>query len=194
MGYAARYLNAVGQTCTILRNPVDASKVSMKRSTSAIRDFGAREAHWEGLILASAELVSGNVFEVDGIKYLVQSVVFDPASGETAWYAVKTNALLIHQRHTKTADADYNLVGEWETIHAEVPAYGEMVTAELRQMDPGLLETTRYYFQVPNYEGGDRVAMMDRIIFDGNNYKVDAMNDVGMPGVFRVQLSQDVRD
>ena len=66
MGYAARYLNAVGQDCTVARNPDECSKVSMKRSTSAIRDFGARESHWEGLILSSAGLISGDNLTVDG--------------------------------------------------------------------------------------------------------------------------------
>lgn len=193
MGYATRYLNAVGQDCTILRDPIVVSKISMKRSTSAIRDFGAREAHWEGLILSSANLVSGDVFVVDGIKYLVQSVVNDPASGETVWYAVKTNALLVHKRLVEEADADYNLIGTWQTINAEVPAFGEIVTAELRQKDPGLLETTRYYFQVPIYSGDKKIIKMDRIVFNDTNYRVDAVNDIGMVGVARIQLSPDVR-
>lgn len=193
MGYAARYLNAVGQDCTVARNPDECSKVSMKRSTSAIRDFGARESHWEGLILSSAGLISGDIFTVDGIKYLVQSAVADPASGETYWHAVKTNATLVHKRLEEKADKDYNLIRSWKTINTDVPAFGEIITAELRQQDTGLLKDTRYYFQVPKYEGVSMISEMDCIVFVGNNYRVDAVNDIGMPGVVRIQLSQDVR-
>lgn len=193
MRYAGKFLKAKGLDCVIARNPEVNSKVSMKQSTSAIRYYGAREAHWEGLILASDNLVSGEVFSVDGIKYLTQSAVNDPASGETAWHAVKVNATLVHKRFKEEADADYNLVGKLEVINPEIPAFGEIITAELRQQDPGLLKSTRYYFQVPKYDGVSAVGEMDCVVFVGDNYRVDAVDDIGMPGVVRIQVSEDVR-
>lgn len=193
MRYAAMFLRSAGQECKILRTPPRKSRISMKRSTRAIRDFGAREAHWEGLILRESALVSGDVFELDGIKYLVQSVNIDHSTGELSWYAARVNATLLHQRFSKEVDDKFKVSGGWADIASELHSFGEIVTAELRKQDLGLLETTRYLFQVTQKEGDQEVKMMDRVVFNGRPYQVDAVNDIGMTGVVRLQASHDVR-
>ena len=190
MSYATKYLQAHGQQCSILRDVQVQFHVSMKRSTRAIRDLGTRDAYWEGLILAESFLVSGEIIEIDGIQYLVQSVDADPASGETAFFAAKVNAFLTHQRYVETVDGYGNIIVAWQQIAANLPAFGQIVTAALRQADPGLLETTKYLFFVAKTAG---VQKMDRLVLDNENLQVDDLDEIMLPGVARIQAGQDVR-
>jgi hypothetical protein len=191
MSYAAKYLQAHGQACVIKRTPEVQSYASLKRSTRATRDPGTRDAYWEGLILAESLLASGEVVEIGGTQYLVQSVDADPASGELAFFAAKVNASLTHQRYTETVDPNTgNIIQGWTTLNASLSAFGQVVTASLRQTDPGLLETTKYVFFVPKVAG---VQVMDRLVLGGENLQVNAVDEIMLPGVARIQAGQDVR-
>ncbi len=145
---------------------------------------------WEGLILAASGLSSGEILTVGPDRYLVQSVSSDSASGEIAWFGAKTNVELTHQRYVETVDDDGNLVQEWATINASVAAFGQIVTAELRQYDPGLLDSCRYTFQMP---ASAAVLLLDRLVMNGSNYQVEAIDDVMLPGVTRIQAGSDNR-
>ncbi|MCX7771676.1 MAG: hypothetical protein N2376_01010, partial [Clostridia bacterium] len=85
MSYAGNYIRSKGVDCVVLRNPTIASKVSMKRSTKASRDLGAREGFWEGMMLSEAGLQSGDSFSVGTNTYLVQTVSRDQCSHEDAF-------------------------------------------------------------------------------------------------------------
>ena len=188
--YATKYLKSRGQDCTILRSPKNIStKISLKRATKAIRIYGAREAHWEGLILSDSNLVSGEIFEANNMTFLVQSVNNDPATNELAWFAVTVNAVLGHWRFEKEYDENFNLIEEW-VEKGDVHSYGEIITAELRQRDPGLLEGARYVFQCP--KDAD-IQLLDRVIFDDEPYMVEAVDPVAMPGIVRIQAGIDTR-
>jgi len=203
-GYATKYLKARGQDCHILRPIVNVAdglsetydpdykyptKISLRRATKAIRIYGAREAHWEGLILSDSNLVSGEIFEANNMTFLVQSVNNDPTTNELAWFAVTVNAILGHWRHEESYDENFNLVEEWVN-KGEVYAYGEIITAELRQRDPGLLEGARYVFQCP--KNAD-IHLLDRIVYEGESYMVEAADPIAMPGIVRVQAGIDTR-
>lgn len=193
MSYHGNYLKARGQDCTILRPTPVQTKVSIKRSTRASRDLGTREAYWEGTVLAEADLQSGETVEILGNKYLVQSTNLDPESGETAFFAAKCNAIIQHQRYDDDAAGGGNIIRTWQTLHADIPAYGEIITYRLRQEDPGLLDSTKYTFQVPNALG---VILLDRFVYGegrDNKYKVSSIDEIGMAGVSRIQLESDTR-
>ena len=190
MGYAAKYLQAYGQPCAILRTPAVQSYVSLKRASRGATNQGMREAYWEGLILAASSLVSGEVFQIGSDKYLALSAGTDPATSELSILVAKTNAALTHQRYTETVDQYGNIVQTWTTLNADVPAFGIAVTAALRQQDPGLLESTKFTFQLAKSLG---VQVMDRIVYSGTNYQVDAVDDIALPGIVRIQLSTDTR-
>lgn len=190
MGYAAKYLQAHGQPCTILRAPAVQSRVSLKRASRGATNPGTREAYWEGLILADSNLVSGEVFQIGSDKYLALSAGADPATGELSVLAAKTNASLTHHRYTETVDEYGNIIQTWTTLKADVPAFGQIVTAELRQADPGLLDNARYVFQVAKSLG---VQAMDRMVYNGANYQVESVDDVALQGIVRLQLSTDTR-
>lgn len=190
MSYAERFLKAHGQDAVIQRVVPVNTKVSIKRSTKSSRDLGSREAYWEGLVLANAGLQSGEVLTIGTDNYIVQSVNFDPASGEYAFFAAKANATLTHKRLVETADINNNFIRTWQTLNANVVAYGEIVTYQLRQFDPGLLPGTRYIFQVPKNIG---VIELDRMVYNGDNYQVDSIDDVALKGIVRLQLAVDLR-
>ncbi len=190
MSYAGKFLLSKGQDCIILRDIPIQSKVSMKRSTKSSRDLGSREAYWEGLILSEANLQSGEVFYIGLGYYLVQSVNPDPESREHIFFSAKCNKTLIHKRYEEHSDNDNNVIQEWVALHDNVHSYIEIVTYQLRQFDPGLLEQTRYIAQVPKSLGS---LLLDRFIFDGNKYQVESIDDSGMEGVSRLQLGIDTR-
>lgn len=190
MSYAERFLKSRGKPCFIKRDMPQTSYISMGRATRAIRDYGAREAYWEGLIPAETQLVSGEVLEIDGIEYLIQSTHIDQASTEIIWFAVKVNTYLDHYRHEKEVDDDYNVTVDWVDKNKGIPAYGSIVTAELRDRDPGLLQHTRYIFQVQRLA---EIKRMDRIIYLDEPYRVDSVDDIGMVGLVRIQVSEDKR-
>ena len=188
MSYAASFLNAHGVPFTILRTVPVSSKISIRPSVKSARDFGAREAFWEAFVLAETNMASGELFQIGGDVYLVHSASAT-YRGELAITAVKTNCTLAHYKFTENIDAKYNLSKSWVLQNA-LYAYGEIVTAELRARDPGLLQGTRYIFQIPKQT---EVEMLDRIVFNGANYQVDALDDIGLKGVMRIQASEDNR-
>jgi len=190
MAYVDNYLNAHGQGCTILRTPVVDSKVFMKRATRSVTNLGARDSFWEGLILAEANLESGEIFQVGTEKYLVLSVSFESVSGELSWFAAKINTTLTHKRQTQSLDESNNIVTTWETINGNLDGFGQIITYKLRQADPGLLDTSQYIFYVPKSAG---VLTMDRLILEGENYQVNSVDDIMLAGVMRIQAGADTR-
>lgn len=190
MSYAGNFLKAHGQDCTIERTVPISSKVSLKRCTKSSRDLGSREAYWEGLILSNATLISGEILTIETNKYLVQSTNIDVASGECIFFAAISNATLTHKRLVETIDGSNNVIQQWQDINTNIYGYGEIVTYQLRQYDPGLLPQTRYIFQVPK---SINVVELDRITYNDNNYKVESIDSIGLVGVVRIQLSTDIR-
>lgn len=193
MTYAEKFLNSHGQTITIQRSPTVTTKASLKRSTKAVRDPGIRDSSWEGLALPDSNLVSGEIFSVGTDKYLVQSANLDVASGAIAFFAVKVNSTLTPLRRTEELDDEYNLVVTWKWTPASttIDAFGQVVTYALRQYDPGLLESSRYIFYLPSSYG---VQVLDRLVLNGENLMVNAIDPLMLEGVVRVQAGTDTRE
>lgn len=193
MTYAEKFLNSHGQTITIQRNPTVTTQMSLKRSTKAVRDPGIRDSSWEGLVLSDSNLVSGEIFSVGTDKYLVQSANLDVASGAIAFFAAKVNSTLTPLRRTEELDDEYNLVVTWKWTPASttIDAFGQVVTYALRQYDPGLLESSRYIFYLPSSYG---VEVLDRLVLNGENLMVNAIDPLMLEGVVRVQAGTDTRE
>ena len=193
MTYAEKFLNSHGQTITIQRNPTVTTKASLKQSTRAVRDPGIRDSSWEGLALPDSNLVSGEIFSVGTDKYLVQSANLDVASGAIAFFAVKVNSTLTPLRRTEELDEDYNMTVEWKWTPegTTIDAFGQVVTYALRQYDPGLLESSRYIFYLPSSYG---VQVLDRLVLNGENLMVNAIDPLMLEGVVRVQAGTDTRE
>jgi len=189
MTYAGSFLQAQGTDISILRSPPVASKVSMKRSTNSTTYLGAREGYYSGLILLDSDLKSGEVFCIDNDKYLVQTASKSFGDGEIEFMAAKTNAVLTLKRYDEDVDENGNIVQGWITINSLIYSFGEIVTYQTRQTDPGILEGTRYIFQVSKSNG---IILRDRIVYNGKNYDVISIDDV-LDGICRLQLGIDSR-
>lgn len=190
MSYAGNFIKARGQECTIIRDPSVTSYVSLKRSSKSISDLTEREAYFEGLILSDSNIESGELFQIGDNKYLVQTVYSDPASSELVLFAVKTNVVIDHKTLTKSADENYDITEKWSTVNSNVDAFGLVINDDLRQEEPGLVQGSTYIFQVPKSLG---IAVMDRIVLNGSNYKVISVDNIGLDGVSRIQSSVDTR-
>lgn len=190
MDYAEKFLKSRGQDCIVDRPIPIETKVSIKRSTKSNMNLGIREAFWEGVVLYDAGLESGEIISIRDIKYLVQTVDYDPSSFQCAFFSAKCNAILQHKRLVKSVDENFNPIEEWKGLNSDVPSYGEIVTYRMTQEDPGLEEGTKYTFQISKSLG---VRRLDRIRFENNNYQVISIDDIGMNGVVRCQVSEDFR-
>ncbi len=183
-------INQNGETCSITnRTPAVASLCIVAPSTKSGTGFANRSDYWDGLIPASINISAGEVVSVVGKDILVMSVT-DTVRGVTSFLGTRTNADLSWQRQTASVDADNNVIMAWATISADVPAFGQLVTAQLRQEDPGLLPNTKYLFFVPSSYG---LAQMDRVVFATVSCQVDALDSIIMDGILRLQCSEDTR-
>jgi hypothetical protein len=112
---------------------------------------------------------------------------------------IKTNSVVEVQRFSQTYDANDNPLGEiFNGVQSNVKAYAQYVTAHLRQQDIGLLPTTAYIIYLLSNVNVKRpqdpsLTKPDRIMLNGRPYQVDVVDDVKMPGLHHVQLSEDTR-
>jgi len=190
MSYAENFIQAYGQECVIERTPSVSAYVSMTLATKSYSDN--RDLYRNGLISAKYNLASGEVITVGSEKFLIRSVIPDQHSKEIAFVASKANAIFIHKRFTETADDWGNLTQEWTTITDNVYSTAQIVSAALRQQDPGLLSTTKWVFLIP---ATTTIQELDRLQFkpDGDKCRVDSVDDIRLPGLLRVQCSDDRR-
>jgi len=189
MTYADSFLRAHGTKAVILRKPPIFTRMSIKRSTNSVSYLGAREGYYTGIVLTESGLKSGEVFSIEGEKYLVQSALKSFGDNEIEIMAAKTNAVLELKRYTETVDDYGNIVQGWGDIKTNIYSFGEIVTYQTRQTDPGILEGTRYIFQVSKVIG---FVLRDRIVYNGKNYDVISIDDV-LDGIARLQVAVDSR-
>lgn len=194
MSYAKKFVKSRGESAIIERIPLVNTKVSIKRSTRSSRDLAVREAYWEGLLPIENNLQSGEYITIRGDKCLVQSTNFDKESLEMAFFVTKCNCTVHHQREVETGVDEWNqVIREWRDVDpafTDIPSFCSIVTYRMRQEDPGLLDSTKYVFQLPKRLG---VEQLDRIIYNNEKLRVDSIDDVGLSGVVSVQVTSDLR-
>lgn len=197
MTYAKKFLISSGQECIIDRTPLVNTKVSIRRSTKASRDLSVRAGYWEGLIPLDVDLLSGEIITIKApnrdTKYLVQHTNYDHQSMQTAFFSAKCNVVFQHKRYFKDVDENYNPIQEWQDVNPDkiyIDCYGEIITSRMRQENPGLVAGTIYIFQVPKVLG---VKELDRIRYNNKNYQVVSIDDIGLDGVWQIQLGEDNR-
>lgn len=195
MDYSTRFLKRHGEDCTIItRDPVVTSKCIVSPSSKSGFRITDRHHYLDGLMLPDANLVPGEVVSVSGKEILVFSADNDPVSGQTKFMGAKTNIRVEWQRQEEVIDDDYNVTKQWVTVSADIPAFGQVVTAYLRQEDPGLLENTKWLFHVPDIYD---IKQMERVVFDTGHgavsCQVDHIDGLILDGVIRLQCSDDTR-
>lgn len=189
MKYTDRFIRRKGDACTITsRTPAVASTCIVAPATKGGWRIADRHDYWDGMIPVSAGLGAGEVISVSDKEILVMTTAAN--SGVTFFMGTRTNADLDWQHPTPSTDVNYNVITTWPTVSASVPTFGQLVTAQLRQEDPGLLQTTKYLFLIPSTY---KIPVMDRVIFNSVSCQVDALDDIILDGILRLQCSVDTR-
>lgn len=195
MDYSTRFLKRRGEDCTITtRDPILASKCIVSPSSKSGFRISDRHHFMDGLILPDTNLVPGEVVSVSGKEILVFSVDNDPVSGQIKFLGAKSNIRVEWQRQEEIIDEDFNVTMGWVTVSADIPSFGQVVTAYLRQEDPGLLENTKWLFHLPDIYN---VKQMERVVFNTGHgavsCQVDHIDSLILDGVIRLQCSDDTR-
>lgn len=190
--YANKFLTTYGQQAYLERVPSSTIYISMIKATRSTRDLSVRDAYYEGIANIESGMVSGDIFDLYSEKYLVQSVYYAPAAKEIAFMCAKTNAVIDVYRPKETVDSKYNLVESWTKTQTGLVVYNDIITYTQHPYDVGVLEGTKYIIQIPSSVA---IENKDRVVFYGRNVQtmVISIDDIGLPGIWRVQLAMDTR-
>jgi hypothetical protein len=178
--------------CTV--DGVD-DRVVMSRDTRATTVIG-KEYQYNGVFSPTSPVQNGSVVETDD-SFFVQTLRLTTEKDKYC-SLIKTNDFIEIQRYKKSYDANDNAVYSFEAAQEQCPAFAQLITASLRQADPGLLPTTIYVLQLQTTADvqdprEERLASPDRIILNGRPYKVDVVDRVKYPNLLFIQLSEDSR-
>ncbi|WP_391573865.1 hypothetical protein [Cohnella sp.] len=170
-------------------------KVILSRDTRATTVIG-KEYQYNGVFAPTSAVQNGSLIETDD-TFFVQTL--RPTTAQDRYCSlIKINDRITIQRYTKTFDANDNATAEFVTAQEDCPTFAQLITAQLRQDEPGLLPTTVYVLQLLTsaaVRDPREVSLPspDRIILNGRPYKADVVDRVKYPNLLFVQLSEDAR-
>ncbi|MDH6373538.1 hypothetical protein M2444_005370 [Paenibacillus sp. PastF-3] len=180
--------------CTVNGLP---EAVILSRGSSGSSQFG-RESDYIGRFAPESSVVSGALIET-GETFLVCSQRPTPERDKYCGM-VKTNMIVKIQRYSQKYDGNYNPIGDPDFLDIEtgVHSFVRYVNGQLRQEDPGLLPTSTHLVRLQNTvdvrrPDDPKLLKPDRIVFNGRPYQVDDINDIQFPGLYQIQLSEDMR-
>lgn len=148
----------------------------------------------------------GETFTAGSYTYLIHAL--DALSDAYEFTARKCNSLISLLSLTVSEDEYGNMIQTFADTVTDQDCYGQIVTASLRETDPGLLPTTTRIYTIPDIS----VKVLDRLIhqctqqqaidmgavydstYGGARFKVDCIDDILIPGLIRVQVSPDMRE
>jgi hypothetical protein len=174
-----------------------ADHVILSRDTRATTIIG-KEYLYNGLFAPDSPVQNGSMVEVGPDAHLVQTT---RRTTERDKYCslIKTNAVIDVQRYGRQYDASDNPLPDinFAPVASSVIAFVQLITAQLRQDEPGLLPTTVYIMQLQLSAGvkspKDGLRSPDRVVLNGLPYQVDVVDAVKYPNLLFVQLSEDTR-
>ncbi|OME55123.1 hypothetical protein BSK61_13730 [Paenibacillus odorifer] len=180
--------------CTVNGLP---EAVILSRGSSGSSQFG-RESDYIGRFAPESSVVSGALIET-GETFLVCSNRPTPERDKYCGM-VKTNMIVKVQRHSQRYNENNNPIGdpEFQDVATGVHAFVRYVTGQLRQEEPGLLPTSTHLVRMQNTvrvlrPNDPTLSKPDRIVLNGRPYQVDAIDDIQFPGLYQIQLSEDMR-
>jgi hypothetical protein len=148
----------------------------------------------------------GETFTAGSYTYLIHAL--ETLSDAYEFTARRCNSLITLLTLTVTEDEYGNMIQTFTEIVEDQNCYGQIVTASLRETDPGLLPTTTRVYTIPDVG----LKILDRLIhkctqqqaidlgvvydstYQGARFKVDCIDDILIPGLIRVQVSPDMRE
>lgn len=146
------------------------------------------------LLQENTKLENGDIFTAKtGIgqkqgTFLVISVRRADSSIQATVYRCNGVAHIIRPAQKTYDENDMPIEGE-PTAIADIPTNHVTVNAQMRMMDAGLLPSTTKEFRLPICD----IKEMDRIVLDGSNFCVDAIDRTKFDGLLAVQTSNDNR-
>lgn len=179
-------------SCTV--NGVS-DKVILSRETKATTIIG-KEYMYNGMFAPSSSVKPGDMLD-NGDTFFVQTLRLTTEKDKYC-SLVKTNATIIVLRYSQEYDDNDNPIGdaEYKPVVENVLAFAQLVTAQLRQDDPGLLHTTTHTLQLQksvDIKDPQDAIHPDLVVMNGNTYQVDSVDVVKYPNLLHVQLSDSVR-
>lgn len=146
---------------------------------------------YTGLLQNDSKLENGDIFECKlrgKVKnFIVVSVRIADASVQATVY--ECNGMAEIYRPQKIYDEYDNLTSESLVKIDEIPTNHVTVNATMRLLNAGLLPSTTKEFRLPKCD----LKLMDRIVLDGENFCVDAIDTTKFAGMLSVQTSNDNR-
>lgn len=169
----------------------------MSRGASGSSQFG-RESDYIGRFSPESSVLPGALIDT-GEAFLVCSMRATPDRDKYCGM-VKTNMIVKVQRYSQRYDENYNPIGdpEFSDVATGVHSFVQYISGQLRQEDPGLLLTSTHLVRMQNTVGVLRpndpmLSKPDRIVLNGRSYQVDVIDDIQFPGLYQIQLSEDIR-
>ncbi len=145
------------------------------------------------LLQENTKLENGDIFVAKtGIQkrestFLVISVRRADLSVQATVY--RCNGVAEIYRSTPVFDEFDQVIDSTLTLISKVAVNHITVNAKMRLLDAGLLPSTTKEFRMPITD----IKEMDRIVLDGQNYCVDAIDKTKFDGLLAVQTSNDNR-
>lgn len=184
--------NAFKRPITIVnKNPEHAVFARVGKSSSS--NFKSNFVY-SCLLQENTKLENGDVFTAKtGIgqkenTFLVVSVRRADSSIQATVYRCNGIAHIIRAGETTYDENDMPIEGETRAV-ADVPTNHVTVNAQMRALDAGLLPSTTKEFRLPICD----IKELDRIVLDGENFCVDAIDRTKFDGLLAVQTSNDNR-
>ncbi|MFF2015005.1 hypothetical protein [Paenibacillus sp. NPDC058177] len=171
-------------------------KVILSRESRSASQV-SKESNYNGVFAPTSPVETGAlVVAVD--SFLVTSLRRSTDQDKNCGM-VKVNAKVEVRRYRQEYNKNDNPVGKPEfKIVQSAPGFVELINAKLQQEKPGLLPTTTYLLRVQSSVDVRRpndktLQQRDRIIINNRPYQVDVIDDIEYPGLYQVQLSEDIR-
>lgn len=166
-----------------------ADKVILSRDTKSA-SITSKEYMFIGRFSPTSSVNTGSMV-IAADSFLVESLRITPDADKYC-SMVKTNVTIDVWRYSQpeSGDPDFFLGT------SNVKGYVQFVRGDLRKQIPGLLATTEYILIVQNsvdVKNPVDLYKPDRIAMNGKNYQVDVVDDVMIPNLHYVQLSEDNR-
>lgn len=179
-----------GVSITIPRTPVNyTGKATVARFKGSYSDYVVQNRRLINTLL-EANLATGELIQTVDETFLCVVSKKENIQGTDASiiaHGLLCNATLTVTRGAPSYDENGNQTGETTTTIVDAaPCRADLVTARMRQEDPGLL-TNAVMKVTAKVDAG--VQKLDKATIAGNEYRVEHIDTLQIPGAMVLQLS-----
>ena len=188
--WKSSHISNDGVSVTIDRTPTDyTGKAIIAKIKGSYSNYSLANRRMINL-LNESNAATGEIVKYGNESYLLTVVrpeIVSGASISLIAQALLCNATLTVTSETPTYDDNGNPTGvSASTILDAVPCSATVITARMRQEDPGLLANALLKVYAQN---SDAIALLDKATIGGNNYRVDHIDRLEVPGAMVLQLT-----